>query len=67
MPQVVLQGLGASSVDWQLRVWCSPELYWGVHEKLTGAAKNNLDAANIGIPFPQMDVHVVGKVLAKAA
>lgn len=67
MPQVVLQGLGASSVDWQLRVWCSPQLYWGVHEKLTGAAKAQLDAANIGIPFPQMDVHVVGKVLAKAA
>ena len=67
MPQIVLQGLGASSVDWQLRVWCNPELYWTVHEKLTYAAKNNLDAANIGIPFPQMDVHVVGKVLAKAA
>ena len=67
MPQIVLQGLGASSVDWQLRVWCSPEHYWGVHEKLTYAAKSNLDAANIGIPFPQMDVHVVGKVLAKAA
>ena len=67
MPQVVLKGLGASSVDWQVRVWCSPEHYWGVHEKLTYAAKNNLDAANIGIPFPQMDVHVVGKVLAKAA
>ena len=67
MPEVFLLGLGASSVDWQVRVWCSPELYWAVHEKLTYAAKTNLDAANIGIPFPQMDVHVVGKVLAKAA
>lgn len=67
MPQVFLMGLGASSVDWQVRVWCSPDLYWTVHEKLTSAAKNHLDAANIGIPFPQMDVHVVGKVLAKAA
>ena len=67
MPQVFLSSLGASSVDWQVRVWCSPHLYWTVHEKLVAAAKNQLDAANIGIPFPQMDVHVVGKVLAKAA
>lgn len=67
MPQVFLESLGASSVDWQVRVWCSPSMYWTVHEKLVAAAKNQLDAANIGIPFPQMDVHVVGKVLAKAA
>ncbi|MCL4131310.1 UNVERIFIED_CONTAM: hypothetical protein GTU68_057364 [Idotea baltica] len=67
MPEVYLKELGASSVDWQLRVWCHPGMYWGVREQLTAAAKNELDAANIGIPFPQMDVHVVGKVLAKAA
>jgi small conductance mechanosensitive channel len=67
MPEVYLKELGASSVDWQLRVWCHPGEYWGIREKLTAAAKNELDAANIGIPFPQMDVHVVGKVLAKAA
>jgi len=67
MPEVYLKELGASSVDWQLRVWCHPGEYWGVREKLTAAAKNELDAAKIGIPFPQMDVHVVGKVLAKAA
>lgn len=66
-PQVCLMELGASSVDWQLRVWCRPEDYWGVREALTGAAKESLDQSGISIPFPQMDVHVVGKVLAKAA
>ena len=66
-PQVYLMELGASSVDWQLRVWCRPEDYWGVREALTGAAKESLDQSGISIPFPQMDVHVVGKVLAKAA
>ncbi len=66
-PQVYLMELGASSVDWQLRVWCRPEDYWGVRESLTGAAKETLDQSGISIPFPQMDVHVVGKVLAKAA
>ena len=66
-PQVYLMELGASSVDWQLRVWCRPEDYWAVRESLTGAAKESLDQSGISIPFPQMDVHVVGKVLAKAA
>ena len=66
-PQVYLMELGASSVDWQLRVWCRPEDFWGVREALTGAAKESLDQSGISIPFPQMDVHVVGKVLAKAA
>ena len=66
-PQVYLLELGASSVDWQLRVWCHPSEYWTVRERLTAAAKVELDNANISIPFPQMDVHVVGKVLAKTA
>ncbi len=65
--QVYLLKLGASSVDWQLRIWCRPEDYWNVRELLTAAAKQSLDQSGISIPFPQMDVHVVGKVLAKAA
>ena len=64
-PQVYLCELGASSVDWQLRVWCEPVNYWGVKENLTAAAKQQLDLANIGIPFPQMDIHVIEQ--AKAA
>ena len=66
-PQVYLMELGASSVDWQLRVWARPENYWAVREELTAAAKRALDSANISIPYPQMDVHVVGQVLAKSA
>jgi len=66
-PQVYLMELGASSVDWQLRVWCRPEDYWGVREALTGAAKESLDQSGISIPFPQMDVHVVGKMVTRAA
>jgi len=65
--QVYLLELGASSVEWQLRVWCCPDDYWDVRELLTAAAKESLDQAGISIPFPQMDVHVVGKVLARAA
>ena len=64
-PQVYLKQLGSSSVDWSLRVWCAPVNYWGVKENLTAAAKQQLDLANIGIPFPQMDIHVIEQ--AKAA
>lgn len=63
-PQVVLKELGASSVDWQLRVWCKPAQYWDVREQLTAAAKTQLDIANIGIPYPQMDIHVVSQIAA---
>jgi small conductance mechanosensitive channel len=63
--QVYLKELGGSSVDWQLRAWCKPQDYWDVREQLTAAAKESLDAAGISIPFPQMDVNVVGKVLTR--
>jgi small conductance mechanosensitive channel len=66
-PQVYLLELGASSVDWQLRVWCHPKNYWEVRENLTAAAKKSLDMAGISIPYPQLDIHVAGKLLAKAA
>jgi small conductance mechanosensitive channel len=56
--QIYLVELGASSVDWAVRVWCRTEDYWGVREKLTRAVKVKLDEAGIGIPFPQMDVHL---------
>ncbi len=58
----VLTGLGGSSVDWQLRVWCKTEDYFAVLEAATRAVKIELDAVGIGIPFPQMDVHVDGKL-----
>ncbi len=59
-PQVVLVELGASSVDWKVRVWCNTADFWGVKEAATRAVKVALDQAGIGIPFPQMDVHVDG-------
>ena len=66
-PQVYLKELGDSAVVWQCRVWCTPDQYWNVREHMNELIKVSLDAAGIGIPFPQMDIHVAGKVLAKAA
>ncbi len=57
-PQVFLNALGGSSVDWQVRVWCKTDDYWDVWQATTRACKLALDEAGIGIPFPQQDVHL---------
>ncbi len=57
-PQVVLDGLGASSVDWQVRVWAPTDKFLDVKQSLTRSVKIHLDQAGIGIPYPQMDVHL---------
>ena len=59
-PMVILAELGASSVDWSVRVWSKTADFFAVKEALTEAIKKALDQAEIGIPFPQMDVHVDG-------
>lgn len=57
-PQVVLGELGASSVDWRVRVWVKTADYGPTKEALTRSIKYALDKASISIPFPQMDVHM---------
>lgn len=57
-PVVVLTGLGASSVDWVVRIWCPTAVYWDVKDAAIRAAKRALDEAGISIPFPQMDLHI---------
>jgi len=61
-PQVFLKELGGSSIDWAVRVWSATGDYWAVYERLTNDIKVALDEADIGIPFPQMDVHLDGKL-----
>jgi small conductance mechanosensitive channel len=56
--QVIVLSLGDSSVNWQVRVWCMTADYWAVWERTLTAVKKHLDEAEIGIPFPQMDVHL---------
>ncbi|EMI44880.1 MscS Mechanosensitive ion channel [Rhodopirellula sp. SWK7] len=55
---IVLAGLGDSAVNWKVRMWVSASDYWPVNELLLAEVKTQLDAAEISIPFPQMDVHV---------
>lgn len=56
--QVVLASLGDSAVEWKVRMWVNKSDFWPMTEKLTGEVKRQLDSVDIGIPFPQMDIHV---------
>ncbi len=57
-PAVVLLGLGASSVDWSVRVWAPTPDFLAVKQRLLRNIKVALDREGIEIPFPQMDIHV---------
>lgn len=56
--QAALKGLGDSAIDWEVRIWSEPEHYFRLKQELTRAVKYALDAADIGIPYPQMDIHM---------
>jgi small conductance mechanosensitive channel len=56
--QVFLIDLGDSSVNWVVRFWTTGADFWSAKEQLTRAVKQHLDEAGIGIPFPQMDIHL---------
>jgi small conductance mechanosensitive channel len=57
-PVAYLDSLGDSSINWSVRVWANTKDYWAVRDRLTQAVKDHLDEAGIGIPYPQMDVHL---------
>lgn len=57
-PAVVLTGLGASSVDWSVRVWARNEDYGDAKQALIRSIKNELDRAEIEIPYPHLDVNI---------
>jgi small conductance mechanosensitive channel len=61
--EVVLLGLGASSINWQVGVWAPTSDFLAVKQAATEAIKRALDEASIGIPFPQMELHLPDRAL----
>ena len=55
---IFVSELGESSVEMGVRVWVKNEDYWPLRWKMTEDIKNALDANEISIPYPQMDVHM---------
>jgi len=56
--QVLLTNLGDSSVQWTVRLWVAKDQFFQCRERLTGEIKRHLDLNEIGIPFPQLRVHM---------
>jgi small conductance mechanosensitive channel len=56
--QAALTALGGSSVNWEVRIWAAPDDYFRLKQELTRQVKYHLDEAEIGIPYPQLDVHM---------
>ncbi|MER2935286.1 small-conductance mechanosensitive channel MscS [Serratia sp. SM29] len=55
---VRLNEMAPSSLNFVTRSWTTNAEYWNVYFDLMENFKRSLDAHNIGIPFPQMDVHL---------
>lgn len=58
VPTVGVVALADSSVNFVVRPWVKTGDYWVVYFDLLQAIKEELDKEDIGIPFPQMDVHL---------
>ena len=58
-PVVAVQALADSSVNFVVRPWVKSPDYWGVYFDLTQRIKERFDEEGIGIPYPQMDLHLI--------
>ncbi|RLT98040.1 mechanosensitive ion channel family protein [Ketobacter sp.] len=57
-PVIAVSELADSSVNFVVRPWVNSADYWGVLWDTNEKVKYAFDEAGVGIPFPQMDVHV---------
>ena len=55
---IAVSELADSSVNFVMRPWVNSADYWPTRFDLTEQVKLRFDEAGIGIPFPQMDVHL---------
>ena len=61
--EIFVTALADSSVNFTVRPWCKTEDYWKVHFYMHENVKKAFDKEGIGIPFPQVDVHLIKKGL----
>lgn len=55
---IAVHELADSSVNFVVRPWVKTADYWTVYFELMENIKIRLDDENIGIPYPQMDLHI---------
>ena len=57
-PNIKLNELADSSINFICRPWVLTSDYWEVYWDVTKDVKKCFDKADIGIPYPQQDVHL---------
>lgn len=55
---VFVEELADSSVNYRVRAWAKTSEFWPIVNNFPEKVKKAFDAEGIGIPFPQMDVHL---------
>lgn len=60
-PFIALKTLNESSVDVLIRAWVNTPDYWDIYFNLNEQIYKTFGKKGIGIPFPQMTVHLAGK------
>jgi small conductance mechanosensitive channel len=60
-PTIGVLELADNSVNFAVRPWVNAADYWGVHFDLHECVKTRFDEENIGIPYPQRDIHLYQK------
>ncbi len=64
--QIGVLALADSSVNIAVRPWVATADYWPLHFDLHERIKQRFDEEGIGIPYPQMDVHLPARADAEA-
>jgi len=57
-PVIAVSELADNSVNFVVRPWVNSSDYWPTYFELLETIKIRLDEEKIGIPYPQMDVHI---------
>ena len=57
-PQIMVQSLGDSSVNLQIRAWATVDDFWTLWWEMQKKLKDEVEAAGLTIPFPQRDVRM---------
>jgi small conductance mechanosensitive channel len=59
-PFVRMSEHGDSAVMYTVRIWVKSQDYWEVYFNVVEEVKKHFDEKNISIPYPQVDVHMIG-------
>jgi small conductance mechanosensitive channel len=57
-PVVFVSQHGVNSIGYVVKVWCKNNDYWDIYYDLLERVKEAFDQSGVGIPYPQMDVHI---------